>query len=67
MDEQMRELDSLLRDILQQQGCAYSSPPCRAYTPPRTCATCSAPLTPDVLTVQPMASHCHRCRAGGCE
>ncbi|MEA1062268.1 hypothetical protein [Erwinia sp. HR93] len=65
MDDQTPELDSLLRDIWQQQGCAYSTPQRAPFDSPRACAGCGRPIAPSVLTVQPMATHCHYCRSGG--
>ncbi|EBH8905761.1 hypothetical protein ACE2PP_000468 [Salmonella enterica] len=53
---------ALLREYWQ--GDALTCPRVAAFDPPRDCAGCGRPLAPDVLTVQPMATHCHYCRAG---
>lgn len=62
---QTREaVDAVLRDIWQQQGCAYAAPMAVAYEPPRACVRCGRPIAPYVLERQPAATVCLYCRTG---
>lgn len=61
-EDQAQAAQALLREYWQ--GDVSSVPRVAAFDPPRVCAGCGRPLPPDVLIVQPMATHCHFCRAG---
>lgn len=60
-EDQNRAAQALLSEFWQ--GDTLTLPRVAAFDPPRCCIACSTPLTPDVLTVQPMATYCHCCRA----
>lgn len=64
MEDPRQEAETLLREILQPHRGADLMPLIAVYHPPAACVRCSRPIPPGVLLLQPMATHCHYCRAG---